>query len=675
MKLYSNYPLYKMPYYYLETIRQLDYMHDGVALLDELWRIVDSRMSRKASNKLVADILARSRKRRLVYIFTAQVIDTIDKRIRKVQDFTCYPMLGRGEKTCKAIIFRTGFAKNANYMKTFYYSTQIPFSTYDSILPDQNVFFFNDEKLHIEPVENLHKYADNYCPYDHMIIPTYNKITDKMENKKANAFMGHHVKKDCYSIEAQFGRKIKTTGDHSLMTYKDGEIQSIPVRELKVNDFVIVPKRFKVKENDIDDIFITDWVKSIEHKGRYKYEMLAKISKKDILKNRKKIMESLQSYDFYRAYKMLYLYKKKGYLPYEIFSEINKKKDMKITSRYLKGFLDNRIKLDSDFLWLLGFFLAEGSSTGCGGKKTIVSFSSEEKHLDKVERIIKRFKIGYTRIRPQKNKGGMISIPNMLLSLLFWSMTRRLEWMLQLPLSKLKWIVLGMWEGDGYHNGKFGNRFSYASNNEEITNFMVYALSRFGIVAGKYRYSYKIKRHKMWGRIYKNKIVSCNRVEASLNNMNILDWDNTKDLQIFSIRNGTMDLGDVVAIRIRKIKKFNYSGMVYDFSVPKTHNFLAGDMIIAKNSNFEVDMIDDTDEENPPKPPKLIWQEGFARCRKCKFVLTMNEPKCPECESQDLELIKPTYYDDWETADKFANQYWENLLKKEGIENADEDGL
>jgi hypothetical protein len=86
MKIYSNYPLYKLPYYYLETIRQLDFMHDGVAALDELWRIVDSRMSRKSSNKLVADILARSRKRHLVYIFSAQVIDSIDKRIRKVQE-------------------------------------------------------------------------------------------------------------------------------------------------------------------------------------------------------------------------------------------------------------------------------------------------------------------------------------------------------------------------------------------------------------------------------------------------------------------------------------------------------------------------------------------------------------------------------------------------------------
>jgi hypothetical protein len=38
MKIFSNYHLYKVPYYYIHTVKQLDYMHEGVALLDEMWR-------------------------------------------------------------------------------------------------------------------------------------------------------------------------------------------------------------------------------------------------------------------------------------------------------------------------------------------------------------------------------------------------------------------------------------------------------------------------------------------------------------------------------------------------------------------------------------------------------------------------------------------------------------
>jgi|GEM_PF-2018004 hypothetical protein len=125
-KIYSNYHLFKIPYYYIESVRQFDYMREGVVLLDEIWRICDARLSRKSANKFVADILARSRKRDLVYIFTAQVIDTIDKRIRKVMDFTSYAVGNRKESVFKVLVFRTGYAKTGTYMKTFYYTTEIP---------------------------------------------------------------------------------------------------------------------------------------------------------------------------------------------------------------------------------------------------------------------------------------------------------------------------------------------------------------------------------------------------------------------------------------------------------------------------------------------------------------------------------------------------------------------
>lgn len=133
MKVFSNYHLYKVPYYYLETIRQLDFCHNGVVLLDEFWKICDSRLSRKASNRVVGDILARSRKRQLIYIFTAQVIDSVDKRIRKVTDFSSYPMLmGKNESTIKCLIFRTGYCKNSNFLKVFYFDTWLPMSVYNS---------------------------------------------------------------------------------------------------------------------------------------------------------------------------------------------------------------------------------------------------------------------------------------------------------------------------------------------------------------------------------------------------------------------------------------------------------------------------------------------------------------------------------------------------------------
>ena len=124
MKVFSNYHLFGIPYYYIEYVSQFNYMKDGVACMDELWRVCDARMSRTTKNQFTADILARSRKRHLTYLFTAQVLDTVDGRIRKVQDFTAIPVLNRLETVCRLAIFRTGYPKAKNLMKTVYFYTQ-----------------------------------------------------------------------------------------------------------------------------------------------------------------------------------------------------------------------------------------------------------------------------------------------------------------------------------------------------------------------------------------------------------------------------------------------------------------------------------------------------------------------------------------------------------------------
>lgn len=93
------------------------------------------------------------------------------------------------------------------------------------------------------------------------------------------------------------------------------------------------------------------------------------------------------------------------------------------------------------------------------------------------------------------------------------------------------------------------------------------------------------------------------------------------------------------------------------------------------NSFEEPDMIDDVGDENPPKPPKLMWQEGTFKCGKCKFVMTQTDPQCPQCESTDLIPIEPMFFDTWEEADKIATQYWERLLNKEQVIDTEDDGV
>jgi len=91
---------------------------------------LDSRASVSKKNKVVSDILLKSRKRSLTFCMTAQILDLLDKRIRKVLDFSAYPMLNNNESICKLVIFRGGYLKNSSYMKTIYFRTPFFFDCF-----------------------------------------------------------------------------------------------------------------------------------------------------------------------------------------------------------------------------------------------------------------------------------------------------------------------------------------------------------------------------------------------------------------------------------------------------------------------------------------------------------------------------------------------------------------
>jgi hypothetical protein len=90
------------------------------------------------------------------------------------------------------------------------------------------------------------------------------------------------------------------------------------------------------------------------------------------------------------------------------------------------------------------------------------------------------------------------------------------------------------------------------------------------------------------------------------------------------------------------------------------------------NSNEEVDMEDDYELGKVVTEPKLIWQEGVAKCKGCGFVMTMLEQSCPKCEGKNFEEIQPIYFDNWEAADAWAAKYWEKKFAEMKMEVKDD---
>jgi hypothetical protein len=171
MVIYSNIHLFKIPYHFISGINQLNTIKSDdeqwrYIAMDELWTIADSRMSRTNKNIFVANILAKSRKRHLTYVFTSQVADSIEGRVRRVLDFTFYPMLNIDNSIAKILVFRGGNVKKlSHYMKAFYYKTPFIQMLYDT---DEEVQMEEESKEPLRPCfqENFNRKHGYLCECD-----------------------------------------------------------------------------------------------------------------------------------------------------------------------------------------------------------------------------------------------------------------------------------------------------------------------------------------------------------------------------------------------------------------------------------------------------------------------------------------------------------------------------
>mgnify|MGYP001772909315 CR=1 FL=1 len=177
-KVYSNIPLYKIPYHLIDSLDKLDMMRDGVVLADEMWTLLNARRSTSKTNRLVSSILLKSRKRDLVYFFTSQLLDLIDKTVRRIIDFSAYPVLVGGEPpiVCKLYVFKGTRQDPRALFRTLYYKTPLVFQMYDTryevvdIVENENdgkwkIIFQEDpnkEPIYFETWEEADRYAYNW---------------------------------------------------------------------------------------------------------------------------------------------------------------------------------------------------------------------------------------------------------------------------------------------------------------------------------------------------------------------------------------------------------------------------------------------------------------------------------------------------------------------------------
>jgi len=129
--IFSNYHLKGFPYTLIKTVDDFLNMEHGIALLDELWLWADCREHKAARNKIINAMLAKSRKKDLEIIWTAQSFRQVDLRVRMNTFFIIIPNLSKNEKRCTLRWFHYTDVYGRP-VKNIRFSTESIFKMYDT---------------------------------------------------------------------------------------------------------------------------------------------------------------------------------------------------------------------------------------------------------------------------------------------------------------------------------------------------------------------------------------------------------------------------------------------------------------------------------------------------------------------------------------------------------------
>ncbi|NEO26098.1 MAG: NAD-dependent epimerase/dehydratase family protein, partial [Kamptonema sp. SIO4C4] len=228
---------------------------------------------------------------------------------------------------------------------------------FNSLTGDQNVLYYHGEQLYYEPFAQCYERIKD--DVEQVSVPCFDDQS-KMVIKPISGVWKHWVQKTGYKITTTWGKQVKITEDHSLFTRDEqGQPQAVFGKDLKVGDAVAVPRHMEFLERPLTPFCLTD--KLVDEEGVF------------VISDR--TLDILEQYDpqihHYltqvgvspdQFYDQLQDYKAENKLPLKLWRQLglNLTGKEQVIDPVNPVSLPNSVTETTDFLWLLGFTLANG---------------------------------------------------------------------------------------------------------------------------------------------------------------------------------------------------------------------------------------------------------------------------------------------------------------------------
>jgi len=478
---------------------------------------------------------------------------------------------------------------------------------FNSVLADEQVLFDDGRELRREPVADLASrlarfgVAAGYVPAGAPERPSPGDARAAIEyplegvtvpslisggrarGMPATALIAHPTDERCFEVRTRYGRSVRVTGHHSIFVEgSGGEPKPRPVTDLRAGDRVAVARRIDVPERDRRWLSLIEmwhwaegdpWELAVEAPGLGERAWSQRHDLHGfLLSQRPNRGPNARNGAWTAIIRMrdgdrvpLPCFRRLGLDEMPTGARIRRRHAGRSVS------LPARIAVSDEFLWLLGLWVAEGSTHQSPGN-AYVTLSTEDRLLDRAVDVLEG-ELGLHAVRtpgtPQR-AAAVFAHSSLLVALMdflgFGANRKRIPgWILGLPLSRLKWFIEGYREGDGVHSGrKFveARRHEFTTVSDELKDDLIVAFARFGLVPSVGR--------------YEGRTAAGARPVWRLNLYHVAPWSPLRwDAGVVQRLNARCT-ADVVWAPIREIVEIPSTDLVYDFSVPGAENFVAG---------------------------------------------------------------------------------------------------
>ncbi len=228
---------------------------------------------------------------------------------------------------------------------------------FGSLPYDEEILIEEKGTLKLEKIGNI---KNKKLP--DLLVFSLNPKNYKIEKSKITNFI-EHPKTKIYNVSLERGKEIRLSINHPLfMLNEKAELINKKLGDLKKGDYIAVTGNL-VHEYCLDSINLIDYLRNFS--GRNDPIFISGRPIEEVLyKNKPKIILLAKNNGYDRT--VFYGWLKKGILPLDIFDKLNKRLSLKncyLSSREEKVKISPIFKIDKEFMWFLGIFLAEGWCT------------------------------------------------------------------------------------------------------------------------------------------------------------------------------------------------------------------------------------------------------------------------------------------------------------------------